>query len=75
MVGCPYRGQTGRATRTCPRTTAVGRVDSVLGHVQAILRDIGRGSDWYPVIGTGNLAASPSLSFSPRYGPGSIFRF
>lgn len=58
---CTLRGRPGNQPCTCPRTTSAGTVDSVLGQLRAILRDIGRGTEWYTAFDNGNPAASHQL--------------
>jgi hypothetical protein len=45
----------------CKKTLAAKSVDTILGKIRAILRDIGRSEEWNPVLLTGNPASSPVL--------------
>lgn len=55
---CQYRGMTGIKQCDCPKTLAAKSVDSLLGKIRAILRDIGRSGEWNPMLFTGNPASS-----------------
>ena len=53
------RGGTGNGA--CPHRLAWATLDSLIGQVRAIFRDIGRGSEWLAIWGVGNPAASPLI--------------
>ena len=55
---CYFRGQTGKKSCECPITLAAKSVDSSIGKLRAIFRDMGRSGEWNPVLLTGNPAAS-----------------
>ena len=55
---CNFRGQTGKKSCECPITLAAKSVDSLIGKLRAIFRDMGRSGKWNPVLLTGNPAAS-----------------
>lgn len=55
---CRFRGMTGVKECGCPKTLAAKSVDSLLGKIRAILRDIGRSGEWNPMLLTGNPASS-----------------
>lgn len=56
---CPFRGNPGPQPCHCPRTTAAGTVDSTIGQLRGLLRDQGRGTEWYATFNNGNPAAAP----------------
>lgn len=58
VQSCTFKGLAGRQSCTCPKTLAAKSVDSLIGKIRAIFRDLGRSGDWNPVILTGNPAAS-----------------
>lgn len=58
---CNFRGMPGNRTCGCPKTMAAKSVDSLIGRLRAIFRDMERTGDWNPVTGTGNPASSPIL--------------
>lgn len=60
-LGCPFRGSQGKHRCTCPSYMAAGTVDSLIGKLRAILRDVGRGTEWNEALGCGNPAAAPSV--------------
>ena len=55
---CPQKGIAGKVQCSCPTTLAAKSVDSLIGKIRAIFRDLGREGDWNPVLLTGNPAAS-----------------
>ena len=55
---CPQKGVVGKVQCSCPTTLAAKSVDSLIGKIRAIFRDVGREGDWNPVLLTGNPAAS-----------------
>ena len=55
---CPQKGIVGKVNCSCPTTLAAKPVDSSIGKLRAIFRDVGREGDWNPVLLTGNPAAS-----------------
>lgn len=60
-LGCPHRGSQDKTNCVCPTYMAAGSVDSLIGKLRAILRDVGRGSEWNGTIGCGNPAAAPTV--------------
>ena len=55
---CEFKGHVGEKSCDCPTTLAAKSVDSLVGKIRAIFRDIGRSGDWNPVFLTKNPAAS-----------------
>ena len=53
--------ETGQYDCGCPIRTSAGLVDSLIGKIRAIFRDLGRGSEWNPMLGTGNPAAAEEV--------------
>jgi hypothetical protein len=45
----------------CKKTLAAKSVDTILGKIRAILRDIGRSGEWNPMLLTGNPASCPCV--------------
>lgn len=60
-MGCPFRGSQQKSDCGCPIYMAAGTMDSLIGKIRAIFRDLGKGSDWNGVDGTGNPAAAPLI--------------
>ena len=58
---CSFRGIPELKGCCCKKTLAAKSVDTILGKIRAILRDIGRSEEWNPVLLTGNPASSPVL--------------
>ena len=54
----PQKGIIGKVNCFCPITLAAKSVDSIIGKLRAIFRDVGREDDWSLVFLTGNPAAS-----------------
>ena len=61
VEACEFRGLPGRKGCDCPRSLAAKSVDTLIGKIRAIFRDMGRSGDWNPVLLTGNPAASHIL--------------
>ena len=55
---CPDKGIAGKVSCSCPTALAAKSVDSLIGKLRAIFRDVGREGDWNSVLLTGNPAAS-----------------
>lgn len=55
---CLFREMSGKQKCKCTVTLAAKSVDSLLGNIKAIFRDVGRSGEWNPVFCTGNLASS-----------------
>ncbi len=58
---CAFRGKTSTHKCGCPKTMAAKSVDSLIGKLRAIFRDIGRSGDWNPVLCLGNPLAAPQI--------------
>ncbi|CAC5382313.1 unnamed protein product [Mytilus coruscus] len=58
---CVYRTEHGLKICSCPKTLTVKSVDSLLGKIRAIFRDIGRAGEWNPMLYSGNPASSHIL--------------
>lgn len=58
---CDFRGQQGTHNCGCPKSMAAKSVDSLIGKIRAIFRDIGRSGDWNPVLCLGNPTAAPLI--------------
>ena len=57
-TSCNFKGLAGKQTCSCPKTLAAKSVDSLIGKIRAIFRDLGRTGDWNPISFTGNPASS-----------------
>lgn len=57
-ASCHFKGLAGKQTCSCPKTLAAKSVDSLIGKMRAIFRDLGRTGDWNPISLTGNPASS-----------------
>ena len=55
---CNFKGLAGKQKCECPKTLAAKTIDSLIGKVRAIFRDLGRSGEWNPILLTGNPAAS-----------------
>ena len=55
---CDFKGMAGKQKCECPKTLAAKTIDSLIGKVRAIFRDLGRSGEWNPILMTGNPAAS-----------------
>ena len=55
---CIFKGMPGKKDCSCPKSLASKTVDSLIGKLRAIFRDIGREREWNPTLFTGNTAAS-----------------
>ena len=55
---CEFKGHVGEKSCDYPTTLAAKSVDSLVGKIRAIFRDIGRSGDWNPVFLTKNPAVS-----------------
>ncbi|MEW8548342.1 MAG: DUF640 domain-containing protein [Candidatus Thiodiazotropha sp.] len=55
---CVFKGQARKQSCDCPTTLAVKSVDSLIGKIRAIFRDMGMSGEWNPVLLTGNPASS-----------------
>ena len=60
-TSCRFKGLAGKQTCACPKTLAAKSVDSLIGKMRAIFRDLGRIGDWNPISSTGNPASSLSM--------------
>lgn len=60
-IDCQFRGSKEKSQCECPSQQAAGTVDSLIGNIRAILRDIGRGTEWNQMYGCGNPAAAPQV--------------
>lgn len=58
---CPGRDSFSFDPCSCPRRRASSSVDTLIGQLRAIFRDLGRGSDWNISLGIGNPMASPCI--------------
>ena len=45
----------------CPLRLAHGTIDSLIGKLRSIFTENGRGAEWQPLMGIGNLAADRSV--------------
>lgn len=59
IMGCGFKGRHGFFTCGCPLRCSVGYVDSLIGKLRAIFRDIGRGTEWSDSLRVGNPACAP----------------
>ena len=57
-ASCEYKGLAGKQNCSCPKTLAAKSVDSLIGKLRAIFRDLGRTGDWNPITYIGNPASS-----------------
>lgn len=55
---CKFKGLTGKQKCDCPATLAAKTIDSLVGKIRAIFRDLGRSGEWNPILLTGNPASS-----------------
>ena len=55
---CNFKGLAGKQKCECSKTLAAKTIDSLIGKVRAIFRDLGRSGEWNPILLTGNPAAS-----------------
>ena len=60
---CPYLSVLKGDKRACrrPKRLVFRTVDSLITKLREILADISRGTDWYSVIGVGNLTACKTV--------------
>lgn len=58
---CHNKRVMGKTNCECPTTLAAKSVDSLVGKLRAIFRDLGREGDWNPMLLTGNPAASLAM--------------
>ena len=58
---CPRKGSAEKSSCSCFTTLAAKSVDSLIGKLRAIFRDLGREGDWNPALLTGNPAASLTM--------------
>lgn len=61
ITGCTFLGQRGTFSCDCPTRLAFGTVDSVIGKLCALFRDLGRRGEWDPKLLVGNPARDLSL--------------
>ena len=55
---CKFQGQRGTFKCECPFRLAAGSVDSIIGQIRAIFRDLGQGTEWNSSLGFGNPASA-----------------
>ena len=58
IEGCKYKGKGGKDKCPCPKKLAAKSVDSLIGKLRAIFRDLGRTGEWNNILKCGNPAAS-----------------
>lgn len=61
VISCMHRGKPGKMSCDCPVTMAAKSVDSLIGKIRAIFRDLGRNGEWNPMLNIGNPAGAPLL--------------
>ena len=58
VIGCEHLGKLGIFPCSCPCRLSVGTVQSVIGQLNSIFQNLGRGNSWHEESRSGNPSAS-----------------
>ena len=62
VLVCTDLEKRGRSDCGCLLRTSAGSVDSLIGNIRALIRNLGRVSEWNPMLGNGNPAAATEVN-------------